>query len=1007
MIKAQYSCIHNLFEEQVKKRPQATAVIFQSQELTYSELNRRSNQVAHYLQNKGVKPDDIIGIFLDRSLEMLVGILGILKSGAAYLPMDTILPKERLVFMLEDTQVLLILTNRELLKYLPNSNYDRDIIFLNEWNTFVDESEENPISDVTSENLAYIIYTSGSTGRPKGVMIQHCGVDNMVQAQVKFFNVRPESRILQFYSFAFDASVFETFMALLTGATLIIETRDILMQGPPLADLLREKKITSIQFPPSVLELLPSKNLPDLEIVMVGGEVYPPDLVNRWSVGHRLFNVYGPTESTVWTAVYERIDERPKLPIGKPIPNMQIYILDENLQKVPVSEPGEICIGGVGLARGYLNRPKLTEEKFIANPFSEEPGTRLYKTGDLGRYLPDGNIEFLGRMDHQVKIRGFRIELGEIEWVLQSHSAIKEAVVVVREHKSGDKQLVAYLVLKQEEINAKEIRSLLKTKLPNYMVPSAFVTLDSLPRTPNDKVDRNALLDPDNYHLEYAAKAEKSEMPRTPLEQEIAEIWRQIIGVEQIGIQDNFFDLGGHSLLATKIIMRLREDLKIELPLSCLFESPTVESFAKCIETMSTQGSSSLLSETPDFDHDAELADDLYINYKTTYTFTRPQQIFLTGATGFLGKFLLSELLKKTEAEIYCLVRASHPQEGKEKIQKSLSKCSLWNQKENQRIKPVLGDLSQPFLGLSGKQFNSLADKIDAIYHNGAWVNYIEPYFRLKPTNVLGTQEVIRLAFKGKLKLLHHISSSSVFGAVCHFKGIKKIREDDDINLSLGHIFGGYIQSKWVAEKMIWNAQARGLPVTVYRCARIMGHSQTGVSNPNDFLSLLIKNCIELGSFYDLKNKCDDLITVDFASQAIVHLSLKKESIGKPFHIVNSHPIDYSDFWNFVIAYGYRLNNLNYEDWLQKNIEYFNNNTAHSMYALLPLLLDKEPKSQRRIVELFHDMPYYDNRNVLEGIDDSSIAIPKLKKELVATWLNYLVESGFLPTPQSQLIPVS
>jgi thioester reductase-like protein len=379
----------------------------------------------------------------------------------------------------------------------------------------------------------------------------------------------------------------------------------------------------------------------------------------------------------------------------------------------------------------------------------------------------------------------------------------------------------------------------------------------------------------------------------------------------------------------------------------------------------------------------------------------------LTGATGFLGNFLLSELLQKTDAEIYCLVRASDPQRGQEKIQKSLAKYHLWNQEAEGRIKAVVGDLSQPFLGLSENHFNSLAEKIDTIYHSGAGVNYVEPYFRLKPTNVLGTQEVIRLAFQSKIKPLHHISSSSIFGAVRYFRGIKEIKEDDDISLGLDYIFGGYAQSKWVAEKMIWNAQARGLPVTVYRCARIMGHSKTGITNTNDFLVLLIKSCIELGNFYELKNKVDDFVTVDFATQAIVHLSLKKESIGKPFHIVNPQPMDYSDFWDFVIDYGYNIRRLSYEDWLENLLEYVKTQPDIPLYSLLPLLLEKESESQRSMVELFYDMPSYKNQNVLEGIADSSITIPRGDKELVDTWLNYLVKSEFLPAPKSQLIPVS
>lgn len=989
-----YRCIHQLFEEQVKQKPSATAVEFEEQQLTYAELNRRANQVAHYLQKKGVKPDELVGIFLERSVETLIGILGILKSGGAYVPMEPILPKERLAFILEDTQVSLLITRRHLLENLPTCS--GEFVFVDEWQTFTAESEENPTSDATPENLAYIIYTSGSTGTPKGVMVQHCGVDNMVQAQVKFFNVRPESRILQFYSFAFDASIFETFMALLTGATLFLETRDTLMQGSTLANLLREKRITSIQFPPSILELMPSENLPDLEVVMVGGEVYPSDLVARWAVGRRLFNVYGPTEATVWAAVYERIDDRQKLPIGQPIPNTQIYILDSNLQPVPVGVAGEICISGVGVARGYLNRPELTSEKFIPNPFTDRPEAGLYRTGDYGRYSHDGNIEFLGRIDHQVKIRGFRVELGEIEWVLQSYPGIREVVVVAKEDNLGGRRLIAYLV-SQEEVYIKEIRSFLKEKLPDYMMPSLFVTLDSMPRTPNDKVDRNALPDP---NLVQSESKKPYVTPRTSLEQEIAEIWMQVMNLEKIGVDDNFFDLGGHSLLATRIIMRLRETLKVELPLRCLFECPTVEGLAQIIKVLRNQGLSAVVTDVLDLKKEAELSFDIYPSQNNICDFSKPNNIFLTGATGFLGAFLLDELLQKTSAEIYCLVRSQTPEEGIKRIQANLEKYSLFKEDYSYRIKAIVGDLSKPFFGLSSKDFNNLANKIDIIYHNGAWVNFIEPYSRLKAANVLGTQEVLKLACKGKVKPLHYISSSSIFGAVRYSKGIEVIKEDDDIELGLGLGFGGYVQSKWAAEKMIWNAKERSLPVTVFRCARVMGHSKTGVANAKDFLSILLQSCIQLGSFYDLEDTFDNFVTVDFASQAIVHLSLKKESLGKPFHIVNPHPIKYSEFWNLVCKYGYSLEKLSYEDWLRKLLAHIKNFQDISLYTLVPLFLENISPKKLPVVKLFQEIPIYESRNVIEGLSNSSITCPKVEEALVFTWLSYFVCTNFLEAPK-------
>lgn len=433
-------CIHQLFEEQVKRTPLATAVVFENQQLTYEELNQRANQLARYLQKRGVGPEVLAGICVERSLEMIIGLLGILKAGGAYLPLDPAYPAERLNFIWRDARPAVLLTQERYKQQLPLEK-EQIICLDSDWESIQQESKENPSRATTPQNLAYVIYTSGSTGTPKGVLVEHRGLCNLVQAQIRLFNLQPHSRVLQFASLNFDASVSEILMALLSGAQLYLARRDALLPGIGMVRLLNEHGISHITLPPSVLALLPPAELPSLKTIIVAGEATPACVVEQWSKGRNFFNAYGPTEFTVCATVAQ-ITNSQKLPIGRPIDNAAVYILDSELQPVPIGASGEMYLGGVPIARGYLNRPELTQERFVKNPFGEG---RLYKTGDLARYWSDGNIEFLGRSDNQVKIRGFRIELGEIEATLNRHPEVKQSVVVAKEDQKG-KHLVAYIV---------------------------------------------------------------------------------------------------------------------------------------------------------------------------------------------------------------------------------------------------------------------------------------------------------------------------------------------------------------------------------------------------------------------------------------------------------------------------------------------------------------------------------------------------------------------------------
>ncbi|MGH1396697.1 MAG: non-ribosomal peptide synthetase [Trichormus sp.] len=574
-------CIHLLFEEQVKKTPDAVAIIFQGQQLTYSQLNHRANQLAKYLQTLGVGAEILVGICLERSLEMIIGVLAILKAGGAYVPLDIGYPQDRLAFMLEDTQLPVLLTQKQLLDKLPQ--HQAHVICLDtDWEMISQQTSENLNTSIKAENLAYVMYTSGSTGKPKGVQIEHQSVVNLLNSIRQEPGLTSEDVLLAVASLSFDISVSEIFLPLSVGAKLVLASREVIADGKQLLKLQNIHGVTFMQPTPATWRLLLAagwQGSPQLKMISTG-EALPRDLANQLlTKGSTLWNLYGPTETTIWSTGCQVTTGDESINIGHPIANTQTYILNSDLQPVPMGTEGELYIGGAGLARGYLNRPDLTAEKFIPNPFSSDPRSRLYKTGDLARYLPDGNIQYLGRIDHQVKIRGFRIELAEIEREISQYPDVRENIVLARQQEGGEKYLVAYIVLHQNNTyQQNQLRSFLQQRLPQHMLPSAFVVLQSLPLTPNGKVDRNQLPVPsrERPQLEQPYIA-----PRTDLQKLLATIWSDFLNIDQVGIEDNFFDLGGTSTLIMQIAVRIEQELGIELSVVKLFQYPTIAGLVK------------------------------------------------------------------------------------------------------------------------------------------------------------------------------------------------------------------------------------------------------------------------------------------------------------------------------------------------------------------------------------------------------------------------------------------
>jgi amino acid adenylation domain-containing protein len=556
--------------------------------LTYDQLNKKANQFAHYLISKNLKPEELVGVLMERSLEMIISILGILKAGCGFVPIDPNNPEDRLKFMIEDAGLSLITTN---LKYKTKISKHSNQIFCFEeaGHKLIESDDTNPETRSFPENIAYVIYTSGSTGKPKGTLLQNEGMCNLAASQIRNFGVGPGHRILQFSSLSFDASVWEITMAMLSGSELIIADQQMITSGHQLSKLLTRHRISTVTLPPSVLAVIPFEEMNDLKNLITAGEAVNSELVKKWEKNRNFFNAYGPTETTVCASMYLCSGEASSNPpIGKPIGNFRLFVLDESLNPVPVGVPGELCVEGIGLARGYLNQPAMTAEKFSPNPFSHIKGSRLYHTGDLVKYQEDGNIEYLGRIDKQVKLRGFRIEIGEIENILKRNEKIKDAAVVVREDAPAIKNLVAYYVINNEkETTIAELKEFLAKYLPEYMIPSLFVYMQELPLTISGKIDRAALPMPkisrSDLSSQYVA-------PKTDSEVKIALIVSQLLGTDKVGINDNFFEMGGHSLLATQFISRMRDEFGVELPLRKIFEKPDVAGISSEIEKLLIEG---------------------------------------------------------------------------------------------------------------------------------------------------------------------------------------------------------------------------------------------------------------------------------------------------------------------------------------------------------------------------------------------------------------------------------
>jgi amino acid adenylation domain-containing protein/thioester reductase-like protein len=869
-----------LFEAQAARGPEATAVVDGGNRLSYAELNARANQLAHHLISQyGAGPEQIVAVALPRGAELIVALLGILKSGAAYLPVDPDYPAERIETMLTTaTPACLITASTQ-----PTAATMAAPCLLIDTEPVAAALAASPAGNrpegqgASPASMAYLIFTSGSTGGPKAVVVEHGPLANYLAWAAQTYHAVDGATILH-SSVSFDFTMTVLFCPLLAGGCVRIA--DLMPDGQASSD----ESISFLKVTPSHLALiqeLPDSFTPTRQLLLCGEPALGAP-VNEWRKRHpgvQVLNGYGPTEVTIECTWHEPdpAAELPPgpVPIGRPLWNTRVYVLDDQLRLAPTGVVGELYVAGAGLARGYFGRPDATAERFVACPF-EAGGARMYRTGDLVRWRRDGQLEFAARADQQVKVRGHRVEPGEIEAALSALPGVRQAAVTVQEDQRGDKMLIGYVSPASggaAELDAAALRSELATVLPRYMIPSVIIVLDGLPLTPNGKLDRRVLPRPD-----LTDAADVTAKPRSAREAMLCGLFAELLGIPEVGIHDSFFDLGGHSLLAARLVFRLREVLDADVPVGLVFAYPSVAELAEALDAEQNlepreapaERLERMLAGIREDDQVATLIGAMAPGPvpDRASTARRDGHILLTGVTGFLGAFLLDELLTQTDAHISCLVRADDEDHAQSRIQASLERFGRWTPDAAARISPVPGDLAQPLLGLRQSRFNELTRTVDSVYHCAAWVNIVLPFQTLWDANVNATQELLRLAATARLKHFHYISTDAVLG---------------------GDVGNGYVLTKLLAEETVLRARDSGLPAAVYRMPRMMMDTRSLQGNPNDAALRLLRVILRLRAAPDDFDFTEMWMPVDEAARLVIGSSLTTEN-GGPLTVVPAEP---------------------------------------------------------------------------------------------------------------------
>jgi amino acid adenylation domain-containing protein/thioester reductase-like protein len=991
-------CLHELIADQVRRTPDALAVVAGPDRLTYRQLDEWASRLANRLRAAGVGPETLVGVVAARRVATVAAFLGVLKAGGGYVPLDPEQPAERTRAMIADAGIRTVVVTGPDAAVPPEPGETWiDVHEVTEESTTVEPVTVDPA------NVAYVIYTSGSTGRPKGVVVPHRQIVNSTLARTDG-RPAPEAYAIP-VSLTFDASAAGLYWTLVTGGRIVLPNEDEVRNPALLARLVQAEQVTHITHMPSYYQLLLAaggRKLISLRDISAGGDVFPAQL----AVDHyktlpwaKLYNDYGPTEVTVWaTAQLAGADEDgASVPIGRPIRNTRIYLLDEELNPVPIGVPGEIHVAGEGLARGYANAPGQTADRFVPDPFSPVPGGRLYRTGDLARYLPDGRLEFVGRADTQVKVRGFRIELSEIENALQRHPEVLSAVVDVRRSPAADEnELIAYVIPAEPgaQPDTEHITAHLRTILPAYMLPAAIVVCERFPLNAHGKVERKALPDPEARAVAVPTEA----VPRRRIEREIAEIFAEALGLPRVGLHDDFFSYGGSSLQLSKVGAKLAQVYGLELPLHALFSTPTVAGVASRIELYEREGFEGLRATrdpADDLDREAYLEESITGENLPLAEIFSPKAVLLTGGTGYFGVFLLEQLIAQTTADVYCLVRAKDQAGGLARLKASCEQYEVpWDDRFDRRVKAVNGDLSRPLLGLSPDEFEDLAKLVDVIYHNGALVNFSMPYSALKAPNVDGTVEILRLASRYKAKQVHFVSTIDVFIAGHMTRPFLEV----ELPSKPPQVPFSYPQSKWVSEKIILTAKRRGLPITIFRPSIMMGHPKTGACHAQNYVLTALRGFLEFGVLPDYAESMN-AITLDYASAAMVHASRQESSVGNIFHLWNTDAISHNQLYPWIRSYGYPFEVVPFDEALELAI---NAGPDHPIYPMVPVLL-LYSSGDAGVEMTMETEDAIDNRlecvNLLEAIKGTGWEPAPLNEKYMHDCLDFLVRHGQLDPP--------
>jgi myxalamid-type nonribosomal peptide synthetase MxaA len=998
----------DLITEQAGASGEATAIRFGETSLNYAQLMERIEQIAAALHQSGVKRGDRVGILMKRSLDLIPALLATWRVGALYVPIDIGFPKNRIAYMLEDAEIHTLIVNRDMLNLLDDE-HKPSILCIEEVGGQVSMPESIP--SASSTDGAYIIYTSGSTGKPKGVQVRHDALLNCLLATRDYLEFTAESCMLALTTISFDISTAEIFMPLFAGGCVELGEDGLAADGLQLAERIEKGSSSHVQATPSTWKTVLSAGWQGKEDIclVAAGEALSRDLSEQLLQSSRtLWNLYGPTETTVYSCACQ-IEPAPGEPvrIGRPLPNTQIYILDKQYQPVPIGAIGDLYIAGEGLAAGYWQRPELTAERFVANPFS--PGKRMYWTGDLARYLPDGSIVCLGRLDDQVKIHGVRVELGEVESALRNTEDVRDAVVVSWEDSRGDRQLVAH-VIAEKELSTAELRAQLRKRLPEVMVPPYILFTDSFPQTANGKIHRAALPSPSSLHPSPTRERAESESPATATEKILARVWANLLGVDESIVSRNadFMDLGGHSLLMTLLIIEVRKQFQVNFNLREFFGASTLVEFARLIDERKAQdsqdsnlGRSSTSAHSPEWarqrmaflQREAELPRYLAPARGLVYQpVSNIRNVLLTGGTGFLGAYVIAEILTTTNAEIHCLVRPRRGENSKQRIENQMKRYQVWAGNETwqsaweNRLHVVDGDVTLPRLGMKDIDYERLSQVVDAIFHGAAHVNFIYPYEALRATNVLGVHEIIQFAFHARIKPVHHLSTAAIWPMGAQYTYYEK----DPID-HVGLLNLGYDEAKWVGEKCLVHAAERGLPLARYRPGEVGGDSVTGRCVTDHFIIACFKGFLQFGAFPDLDIEVD-IAPVDYVAKAMVYMAFHRNVLGRAFHLTNPSRRRLKDGLAYLRSIGYQFEELAFVE-LRDRLVNSPDFSSNALFAYQAALDDMDDVSMQ--------LPTYDTRETQRELAGSGITCHPADEKLFGTYLRYLQEIGFLPQPEA------